>query len=114
MAKTLNRHVALLFVLGALAIAYVLAFVPLHNLIGDLVFLPAALLVAGVGWLWGLWVGLFAGVLTFPLLLLLLNLDLDRKMLRYLVGKLSLCCLSDARSQCAVDQVDRAEAGEQE
>jgi hypothetical protein len=42
------------FVLGALAITYVLAFVPLHALFGDVVFLPAALLVAGVGWLGGL------------------------------------------------------------
>jgi diguanylate cyclase (GGDEF)-like protein len=74
MVKSLNRYVALVFVLGALAIAYMLAFVPLHNLLGDLVFLPAALLVAGVGWLWGLWAGLFAGALTFPLLLVLLNL----------------------------------------
>ena len=55
-------------------IAYVLAFVLLHNLLGDLVFLPAALLVAVVGWLWGLWAGVLAGVLTFPLLLLLLSL----------------------------------------
>jgi diguanylate cyclase (GGDEF)-like protein len=73
MIKTLNKYEALLVVLGALMIAYVLAFVPLHNLLGDLVFLPAALLVALVGWLWGLWAGVLAGVLTFPLLLLLLN-----------------------------------------
>ena len=73
MIKIPNRYGAL-FVLGVLAIAYVVAFVPLHNLLGDLVFLPATLLVAGVGWLWGLWAGLFAGALTFPLLLLLLNL----------------------------------------
>jgi hypothetical protein len=38
------------------------------------VFLPAALLVAAVGWLWGLWAGLLVGALTFPLLLLLVNL----------------------------------------
>jgi EAL domain-containing protein (putative c-di-GMP-specific phosphodiesterase class I)/GGDEF domain-containing protein len=74
MIKTLNKYEAQLVVLGALIIAYVLAFVPLHNLLGDLVFLPAALLVAVVGWLWGLWAGVLAGVLTFPLLLLLLNL----------------------------------------
>jgi diguanylate cyclase (GGDEF)-like protein len=72
--KTPNRHEALLFVLGILAIACVLAFVPLHNLLGDLVFLPAALLVAAMGWLWGLWAGLLVGALTFPLLLLLVNL----------------------------------------
>jgi hypothetical protein len=73
MINAVNRYAAP-FVLGTLAIAYVLAFVPLHNLLGDLAFLPAALLVAGVGWLWGLWAGLLAGALTFPLLLLLLNL----------------------------------------
>jgi thiamine transporter ThiT len=73
MIKTLNKYEAQLVVLGALIIAYVLAFVPLHNLLGDLVFLPAALLVAIVGWLWGLWAGVLAGVLTFPLLLLLLT-----------------------------------------
>ena len=74
MIKTLNKYEALLIVPGALMIAYVLAFVLLHNLFGDLVFLPAALLVAVVGWLWGLWAGVLAGVLTFPLLLLLLSL----------------------------------------
>jgi diguanylate cyclase (GGDEF)-like protein len=74
MIKTLNKYEALLIVPGALMIAYVLAFVLLHNLLGDLVFLPAALLVAVVGWLWGLWAGVLAGVLTFPLLLLLLSL----------------------------------------
>ena len=73
MINAVNKYAAP-FVLGTLAIAYVLAFVPLHNLLGDLVFLPAALLVAAVGWLWGLWAGLLAGALTFPLLLLLLNL----------------------------------------
>jgi hypothetical protein len=61
MIKTLNKYEALLVVLGALMIAYVLAFVPLHNLLGDLVFLPAALLVALVGWLWGLWAGVLPG-----------------------------------------------------
>jgi hypothetical protein len=73
MINAVKRYAAP-FVLGTLAIAYVLAFVPLHNLLGDLAFLPAALLVAGVGWLWGLWAGVLAGALTFPLLLLLLNL----------------------------------------
>jgi hypothetical protein len=73
MISAVNRYVAP-FVLGILAIACVLAFVPLHNLLGDLVFLPAALLVAAMGWLWGLWAGLLVGALTFPLLLLLLNL----------------------------------------
>jgi diguanylate cyclase (GGDEF)-like protein len=73
MINAVNRYVAP-FVLGILAIACVLAFVPLHDLLGDLVFLPAALLVAAMGWLWGLWAGLLVGALTFPLLLLLLNL----------------------------------------
>jgi diguanylate cyclase (GGDEF)-like protein len=73
MINAIKRYAAP-FVLGTLAIAYVLAFVPLHNLLGDLAFLPAALLVAAVGWLGGLWAGLLAGALTFPLLLLLLNL----------------------------------------
>jgi len=72
--NTPNRFEARLFVPGALAIAYLVAFVPLHGLLGDLAFLPAALLVAGVGWLWGLWAGLLAGALTFPLLLVLLGL----------------------------------------
>jgi diguanylate cyclase (GGDEF)-like protein len=74
MIRKLNRYEALLFVLGVLASAYVVAFVSLYDLLGDLAFLPAALLVAGVGWLWGLWAGLLAGALTFPLLLVLLNL----------------------------------------
>src|SRR4028118_1128312 len=74
MIRKLNRYEALLFVLGVLASAYVVAFVSLYDLRGDLAFLPAALLVAGVGWLWGLWAGLLAGALTFPLLLVLLGL----------------------------------------
>ena len=36
MIKTLNKYEALLIVPGALMIAYVLAFVLLHNLLGDL------------------------------------------------------------------------------
>jgi diguanylate cyclase (GGDEF)-like protein len=72
--NTPNKYEARLFVPGALAIAILVAFVPLHDPLGDLAFLPAALLVAGVGWLWGLWAGLLAGALTFPLLLVLLDL----------------------------------------
>jgi diguanylate cyclase (GGDEF)-like protein len=74
MTRILNRYEARLIVPSALAIAYLVALVPLHGLVGDLAFLPAALLVAGVGWLWGLWAGLLAGALTFPLLLVLLGL----------------------------------------
>ena len=74
MINTPNKYEARLFVPGALAIAILVAFVPLHDPLGDLAFLPAALLVAGVGWLWGLWAGLLAGALTFPLLLVLLDL----------------------------------------
>jgi diguanylate cyclase (GGDEF)-like protein len=69
------RRSRLLFALGVTGVAYVLAFVPLYHVFGIEAAAPSVLLVAGVGWLWGLRAGVFAGVLTLPLhLLLLLNL----------------------------------------
>src|SRR3954471_2799676 len=65
----------LLSVLGVVGVVYVLAFVPLYNVFGIVAAAPSALLVAGVGWLWGLRAGVLAGLLTLPLhVLLLLNL----------------------------------------
>lgn len=61
------------FALGAVGVAYVLAFVPLHAALGGKVFTLSTVLVCGAGYLWGARAGLSAGALSLPLHLLLLS-----------------------------------------
>ncbi len=55
-------------------LVYALAFIPLNRALGNGVAVLWALPAAGVGWCFGLWPGLVAGLLAFPLNTLLLNL----------------------------------------
>ena len=52
-------------------VAYVLVFIPLYRLVGPIVAALAMLPVVVMGWLFGMRVGLLAGLLTFPLNMLL-------------------------------------------
>ena len=54
--------------------AYVLAFIPLYRLSGPGMAALATVPVAALAWLWGLRVGLVAGLLSLPLNTLLFNL----------------------------------------
>jgi len=52
-------------------VAYVLAFIPLYRLVGQIVAALAILPVVVTGWLFGMRAGLLTGLLTFPLNMLL-------------------------------------------
>jgi NtrC-family two-component system sensor histidine kinase KinB len=56
------------------ALVYALTFIPLHRALGNAVAVLCVLPAAVVGWYLGLRAGLVAGLLTFPLNTLLLNL----------------------------------------
>lgn len=52
--------------------AYVLVFIPFYRLVGPMAVALAMLPVVAMGWLLGMWAGLLAGLLAFPLHMLLL------------------------------------------
>ena len=59
--------------LGTWAV-YVLAFIPLYRLVGPAVTALGILPVIAMGWLFGMWAGLLASLLVFPLSMLLMAL----------------------------------------
>src|SRR5438105_2684297 len=68
-----QSDVARLFVAVAVALAYVVGFIPLYRLAGTDVLQLALALVVAIGYLLGFWPGLLAGLLSFPLNALLLT-----------------------------------------
>jgi PAS domain S-box-containing protein len=63
-----------LVVAGIVVVAYVAGFIPMYRFAGPDVLQLALALVMAVGYLLGFWPGLLAGLLSFPLNLLLLEL----------------------------------------
>src|SRR5688572_9426496 len=59
---------------GVVVAAYIAGFIPMYRLAGPDVLQLALALVMAVGYLLGFWPGLLAGLLSFPLNLLLLEL----------------------------------------
>ena len=68
-----SRRVRVILALGAMAL-YAAAFIPLYYLAGPAVTVLAILPVAATGWLLGMPAGALAGLLVFPLHILLLSL----------------------------------------
>jgi len=71
MKRLLSSRAAL--ALGTWA-AYLLAFIPLYRVVGQTVATLAMLPVSVIGWLFGMRAGLLAGLLVFPLNMLLVSL----------------------------------------
>ena len=55
-------------------VVYALAFIPLYRMLGPMVLMTATVPVMIWGWFFGMWVGLLAGLLAFPLHVLLTTL----------------------------------------
>jgi PAS domain S-box-containing protein len=72
-----QSDVGRLFVAFAVVVAYIAGFIPLYRLAGTDVLQLSLGLVVALGYLLGFWPGLVAGLLTFPLNALLLNLAGD-------------------------------------
>ena len=71
MRQMVNRRAVL--ALGTW-VGYVLAFIPLYHLVGQIMAALAVLPVVVTGWLLGMWAGLLASLLAFPLNILLVTL----------------------------------------
>jgi PAS domain S-box-containing protein len=69
----LSRWTRLTLVVAAAAV-YALAFVPLHQIVGDQIFALSLVPVVAAGWLLGLWAGALVSAIAFPVNMLLLSI----------------------------------------